>query len=130
MDKTGKKVDILTAAGKVFSEKGYAAATVEEIAESAGVAKGSVYNYFSSKQELFTALFIGMIRQDEDAEEELFSRDLSAKEKLDLHMDHWGQRFGEYQKIGRLVLEFWTTAAAEEDGPFGAELGRVYEEWH
>lgn len=48
---------LIDAAFKLFSEpKGYAAVTVSEIAATAGVAKGTVYRHFSSKEALFTAV--------------------------------------------------------------------------
>ncbi len=51
-----RREQILEGAEAVFSEKGYAAARVDEIAEHAGVAKGTIYLYFSSKQDLFISL--------------------------------------------------------------------------
>lgn len=52
-DKTSKRELILTAAREVFFEKGYHDATSEEIAKRAGVGKGTLYQYFESKQEIF-----------------------------------------------------------------------------
>ena len=49
----GKRELIIKAAEKIFSEKGFFQAKVEEIAAEAGVGKGTVYEYFSSKQEVF-----------------------------------------------------------------------------
>jgi len=46
---------ILTAASKVFAEKGYGEATMDEIAEVAGVAKGTLYSYFPSKRDVYVA---------------------------------------------------------------------------
>lgn len=46
---------ILQAARAVFARNGYTSATIDEIAEAAGVAKGTVYLYFDSKRELFLA---------------------------------------------------------------------------
>ncbi|NJE06313.1 TetR/AcrR family transcriptional regulator [Thermococcus sp. M36] len=43
---------ILKASEKLFAEKGYDETTVDEIVEKAGVAKGTFYNYFRSKEEL------------------------------------------------------------------------------
>lgn len=43
---------ILKAAIKIFSEKGYSAATTSEIAQEAGVAEGTIFRYFSKKKEL------------------------------------------------------------------------------
>jgi TetR/AcrR family fatty acid metabolism transcriptional regulator len=47
---------ILKAAAAVFAAKGFHPATVEEIAAQAAVGKGTVYEYFSSKEELFREL--------------------------------------------------------------------------
>jgi AcrR family transcriptional regulator len=50
-----RTAEILEAARRVFARAGFSGATVDEIAEEAGVAKGTVYLYFSSKQDLFRA---------------------------------------------------------------------------
>jgi len=50
---SGKKEQILEAAIKVFAAKGFFKAKVEEIAIEAKVGKGTVYEYFKSKQDLF-----------------------------------------------------------------------------
>ncbi len=47
---------LLEAAKKVFAEKGYHAAGVSDIIETAGVARGTFYLYFKSKRDVFTAL--------------------------------------------------------------------------
>jgi len=53
---TIKDYEILEASKEVFSLKGFAAATVDEIAQLAGVGKGTVYRHFGNKSELFAAL--------------------------------------------------------------------------
>lgn len=45
--------EILEAARSVFAHKGFNAATVDDIAEAAGLAKGTVYLYFPSKREIY-----------------------------------------------------------------------------
>ena len=47
--------EILEAARKVFAKKGFHDATVDDIANAAGVAKGTVYLYCRSKQEVYLA---------------------------------------------------------------------------
>jgi AcrR family transcriptional regulator len=47
--------EILTAANRVFAERGFDGATVAEIASAAGVAKGTVYLYYRSKKEVYWA---------------------------------------------------------------------------
>lgn len=51
--RSNKKEVILTAAARIFGEKGFYEATIEEIAIEAGVGKGTVYEYFPSKLVLF-----------------------------------------------------------------------------
>lgn len=48
--------EILDAALSVFVENGFSAARMEEIARRAGVTKGTLYLYFSSKEEIFKSL--------------------------------------------------------------------------
>ncbi|XSG77095.1 TetR/AcrR family transcriptional regulator [Herpetosiphon llansteffanensis] len=48
---------ILEVAQQLFSEKGYVEASIDEIAARAGIAKGTVYLHFASKEELVVALF-------------------------------------------------------------------------
>lgn len=50
-----RRSEILEAATTLFSKHGFAAADVEEIAEKAGVGKGTVYRYFPNKEGLFLA---------------------------------------------------------------------------
>lgn len=47
---------ILTAASSVFAELGYGATTVRDIIRKTGLASGTFYNYFKSKEEVFEAL--------------------------------------------------------------------------
>lgn len=51
-----RREQILTAAAKVFSRKGLAAAKIAEVAAQAGTSHGLVYHYFPSKEDLFAAL--------------------------------------------------------------------------
>lgn len=55
--------DLLDAAARVFATKGFHAASVDDVAEAAGYTKGAVYSNFSSKEELFLALFDDSARQ-------------------------------------------------------------------
>jgi AcrR family transcriptional regulator len=48
---------IVKAATRIFGERGFAAATMDEIAAGARVAKGAVYHHFPTKEALFEAVF-------------------------------------------------------------------------
>ncbi|MBT3362683.1 MAG: TetR/AcrR family transcriptional regulator [Chloroflexi bacterium] len=54
-----RKRQILNAARDVFSRKGFAEATTAEIAQTAGVSEGTIYNYFASKRDLLVSLIGG-----------------------------------------------------------------------
>jgi AcrR family transcriptional regulator len=51
-----RREHILDAATSVFENKGFAAANVAEIASLAGIAKGTIYLYFESKEKIFAAI--------------------------------------------------------------------------
>ena len=55
-EKELRRQTILSGAKRVFSERGYAATTVADVARAAGVSYGTIYWYFESKEELFDAL--------------------------------------------------------------------------
>ena len=74
--------EVVAAAAKVFHARGFAAASLDEIAGQLGMSKGSLYNYISSKEELLEAVvgqpaeeLLGTLR-------ELAATDLPASEKL------------------------------------------------
>jgi TetR/AcrR family fatty acid metabolism transcriptional regulator len=48
---------ILTAAQKVFARNGFHEARISAIAREAGIAEGTIYNYFSSREEIYLSLF-------------------------------------------------------------------------
>ena len=54
--KVANRQAILDAARAVFGELGYEAATVRDIIRRTGLASGTFYNYYKSKEEVFDAL--------------------------------------------------------------------------
>jgi len=51
-----KRVAVLTAAGQLFMENGYAAVSMDAVARQAGVSKATLYAHFTSKEVLFAAV--------------------------------------------------------------------------
>jgi TetR/AcrR family fatty acid metabolism transcriptional regulator len=56
-DNGRKRETILSAAQEIFASKGYHGARTAEIAVAAGVSEGTLYNYFTSRDEIFASLF-------------------------------------------------------------------------
>jgi len=50
--------DILQAAHQLFLERGFHGTSMRQIAQAAGIALGGIYNHFSSKEDIFTAVFL------------------------------------------------------------------------
>jgi len=66
VDKGQKAKEIAISALQVFSQKGYGAASIDQIAVVAGVAKGTVYEYFPSKDELYIAAVMVFVENFEN----------------------------------------------------------------
>jgi TetR/AcrR family fatty acid metabolism transcriptional regulator len=62
-----KRERILSAAERVFARRGFFAARVSEIAKDAGVADGTIYLYFKSKDDLLISLFEQRMKQVNEA---------------------------------------------------------------
>ncbi len=58
-----RRKEILEAAGELFKNRGYVNTTVEAIIQQVGVAKGTFYYYFKSKEEILDALAYDMVDQ-------------------------------------------------------------------
>lgn len=73
---------ILEAAEKVFSQRGYALSTVDEIAAEAQFSKATLYRYFKSKRDIFFDVIMNSFDEIVQELEEFRTKDLSAGEKL------------------------------------------------
>ncbi|MFP3936762.1 MAG: TetR/AcrR family transcriptional regulator [Phycisphaerae bacterium] len=109
-----RKEEILSVAAVVFDTHGYAETTMDDIAGRAGISKGSVYNYFSSKRDLFREVFTSAVSADDRVLDTIAGQDLPTLEKISKLLETWYERLNDYIRIGRLVLEFWATAARQE----------------
>jgi len=66
--------EILEAAFGEFSRNGYATTTLEQIAERAGVTKGTIYVYFDSKEHLFISVVRELMKATLDTVHDMFER--------------------------------------------------------
>jgi AcrR family transcriptional regulator len=68
---------ILIAAAEVFAEAGFAAATIQQIADRASTAVGSIYQFFPDKLAIFNALLTEHLRLIETIEANFFAQDIN-----------------------------------------------------
>ena len=63
----GSREAIVEAAERLFLERGFGSVSMDDLAEAASVARQTLYNQFSSKQEIFREMLLRVARQLEDA---------------------------------------------------------------
>ncbi len=99
--KEARPGELLAAALDLFVEKGFAATRAEEVAQRAGVSKGTLFLYFQSKEELFKAVvrehLSGTIR---DAFGELDKFPGTSAELVQFLMLQWWERYGNTKASG------------------------------
>jgi AcrR family transcriptional regulator len=66
---TARRNQILDAATKVFAEKGFHPTTIKDIAREAGIADGTIYNYFENKTALMLGIFDRLNESDQRNED-------------------------------------------------------------
>ena len=99
--KESRPAEILSAALDLFVEKGFAATRLDQVAVRAGVSKGTLYLYFSSKEEMFKAV----VRETIVPLLKAFAEDLSrsktsASAELSMFFDDWWTKFGNTKASG------------------------------
>jgi len=102
-----RSADILNAALDAFVENGFAATRLEDIAERAGVSKGTLYLYFENKEALFKAVIREtIVPVVERAEQQVDAFSGSSRDLLALTLRGWWSALNESRMTGlpKLVL--------------------------
>ncbi len=80
--KNQREYEIIKAAYDIFQEKGYHNAKMKLIADKAEIGKGTLYEYFSSKKELFENSMIYSMERGFEGIKEIVEKDLEFKDKV------------------------------------------------
>src|SRR5512139_2265738 len=94
---------LLNAAVRVFDRKGYAGASVREVAEMAGFTKPAVYYHFGSKEGLLLAILEQAKREVETAIDKAVARTGTARERILALCDDIYGLFGQNVPIARVA---------------------------
>jgi AcrR family transcriptional regulator len=112
------RAELLETAAAVFAQRGYAGATVEEIAERAGYSHGAVYSNFAGKTDLFLAVFeeymADRARELADTQAEL-AEDAPLELRARALADQWMERFAGDRDSFLLHLEFLAGSRREPE---------------
>ena len=106
-----KREQILSAAAAVFARQGFAGTLMADIAAAVAVGKGTLYEYFPSKEELFFAVYQWVVERQEAATRVGISRlGGSAADRLRSLNQTVVSACLELQAMYGLVIEFWAAA--------------------
>ena len=84
-----RESEVVDAAIKVFFRKGYAAASIQDVADEVGVLKGSLYYYIDSKEDLLSRIFDESHQQASEIIEELSALDVTPLERVRLFVERY-----------------------------------------
>jgi AcrR family transcriptional regulator len=113
-DRGDKRPRLVDAACAVFAEKGYASTRVADIAERAGVGKGTVYEYFSSKEELLFAVFELTNTQISVRLDDALAAGGTAEEQLLNLLRLGAEVISEQVEMQPVILDFWAASRGKE----------------
>jgi AcrR family transcriptional regulator len=122
-EKEARREAILKAAARVFSKKNYYEATLDEIAAEAELAKGTLYNYYKDKLDLFLSLVDGGTRQFQSELDRAYARGGTLQELLTRCFETSLQVVRDHKYMYRMM----TTAGAHLSEQVRSE---VIENWH
>jgi TetR/AcrR family transcriptional regulator, fatty acid metabolism regulator protein len=121
-----RRAQILEAATAVFSRAGFNGASMDDIAEKAGLSKGSLYWYFNSKEDIILGILDAMIFREYEAFEDLNAQSLSAEELLVSIMDFALEDLADMQSMLPILFEYW--GMIQRKKKIRERLGKYYKE--
>jgi AcrR family transcriptional regulator len=109
-----KRPRLVAAASAVFAEKGYASTRVADIAERAEVGKGTVYEYFASKEELLFAVFESINQDIAERMDEAVAEGGSSGDQLERLLEIGAAVAVEQHDLQPVVLDFWAASRGRD----------------
>lgn len=109
-----RRAQILEAALRVFADKGFNEATMDDIVAQAGLSKGALYWYFDSKDELIhsiaDSIFEGQLAHAQD----IVQQEQTAPEKLLVTLEIVKGSFEQMKPLMPILMEYWGMIMREE----------------
>jgi AcrR family transcriptional regulator len=118
---SGKYQQILDAAIGLFSERGFDSASIQDIAQAAGVAKGTVYLYFKSKDDLMDQVYKHCYELDIKACGAGLEKESHAIDKLCLRMDNIIEYLLTHPKEARIEQMYKLSISGKKGSSFYQE---------
>jgi len=129
VDKQERRDQILGSAIRVFARKGFSRTTISDIATAAEMGKGTIYEYFGTKEEIIHHSFEFFMRHLEmDFEAVLISK-MPAVSKLRTIFDGFAGFIDSHtRQMMELMFDFWSEAIKNKDtkGAIYTEMKKFY----
>ena len=109
-DRSTKRQLLVESAAEVFSNQGFTSTRVADIAQRAGVAKGTVYEYFSSKEELFFAVFEWINEGIRRQVDQVLQDDGDPRKQLIMLLRASAEIVTEHRELFSMNLDFWAAS--------------------
>lgn len=119
-----REKEILAAARKVFGERGYGASTVDDIASEAGIAKGTIYLYYASKEEIFWAALTSRFRELQEQARQAMAAEVSTAGKLQAWL---GVRF-DFLRSDEQFMRMYVTEFGHVCRAHGGPMHALYQD--
>lgn len=123
-----RHTQIREAALRVFARKGYRNTVVEDVADEAGVAKGTVYTYFDRKEELLGAVFEGLMDELRGRQADILESDRPPLNKIRALHRSFADLLGGNDDFARVMLDIWV-AGMQDPERFGIDFKTLYAEY-
>ena len=129
--KAKRKDQIIEAAAQIFAQKGYSGAIMADIAIQANIGKGTIYEYFKSKEDLFFAVFEWFQKKTEKAATVgISSLGGSATDRLKVLNSTLMELWDEIKDVFVLVMEFWAaSSSAQRRRRFKGAFKQLYNDY-
>jgi len=82
-----KRKSLIDAAIKVYCQKGYYDASMDNIAEEAGASKRTLYNHFQNKENLFLQVITSYLMEQQQYKKSIYNPELPIKQQLSAFID-------------------------------------------
>ncbi|MDW8465069.1 MAG: TetR/AcrR family transcriptional regulator [Chloroherpetonaceae bacterium] len=119
-----KRQTLLQAAIATFAQKGFHETKMQDIADAAGVGKGTLYEYFETKEELFLAVYESWISEYETEMTRQAEAYLEPLAKADALIETTVAFYEKHASHASILLEFWAHAIRSQNPRF---LNRIRE---
>ncbi|WP_409302747.1 TetR/AcrR family transcriptional regulator [Peribacillus sp. SCS-155] len=107
--KEERKQIILQSAFECFAEKGFQIATIDDIVKQSGISKGSIYNYFDSKDDIYIELMNATTKENINLLKNNMQQYNSTKDKLEYFFSVYSNLENNDQYLNSVLvyIEFW-----------------------